>query len=149
MKANEARRLQYANDKAYREAKKKAGIEYYRTRVGYDPKKRDVCRTALADVKALGQVRQVSMLGEITKMPTLTIEELAEAMGLASKGTLYNWIGAGRFPAGELHLAKGGARVYKKTKAVAMIKVMMKHFEETSHYRDCHLETRARLYAAQ
>lgn len=150
---NAGRRARYRADSEYRDnAIRQVRASYSRSREAAGlPVRQDDCRENLPLLADIGQVRLVRGVGgNDTRGLCLTTDEMAKALGRNTQ-VVYRWITEGMLPGPVLVALNGRNRwqaVYNETEVRALLQVFGEHQQRSQYYKQFHVETRDRLFAA-
>jgi hypothetical protein len=117
------------------------------------PVRNDDCADNIPLLDQIGEVRNVRYEEDVRKpMLTLTVEELAKALEPQS-AVLYRWFAADMFPrptamAETEHNRNQPVGLHQAAEAEAAMREFSRHQKESQYYRERHVETRDRIYAA-
>lgn len=152
---NAKRRAKYREDADYRAIQRRLARETRRRLSGKTEQqcreKADQCSAAMRDLRRIGARRQVYVSGEVIGSDvTLTIPEMAKALGLRSAIAVREWIADGRFPSpsNEVCVTRRHAMAYTAGEAKKLLRVMRDHYMVKEYYLATDTGTRDRLFAA-
>jgi hypothetical protein len=152
---NTRRRNRYADDPEYRKQAVQATRDSYRRRhprAGGKLEGQTDCRSNLAKLSEIGQVRRVVLPSGLTKrILTFTPEEVANVV-MRNVHVIYRWWTKELLPTPVLKLYGGPARcgvrnkLYTKNEMIALCKAFGPHQAQTPYYRMDHTEVRERIF---
>ncbi len=142
---NARRRQRYSQDVIYRRHQIKMRRESSRKKARV--RERDSTEN-LTSIKEYMTKREVTYLGSLRTMSTLSIPQFAALAGYTLQ-VVYRWIENGQLPP---PVALGShpedTPYYTKKEAVAIARELSKHQESVSYYRVDHTETRRKIAEA-